>query len=88
MLLPAPHGTERIEGLASRLGCTVGQLTEPHGEFRPALLGSVGSFAASLREFGGGWDPTDKVYFFASWPMLEAALRHVVDERERARLTG
>ncbi|SEK16562.1 hypothetical protein SAMN05444746_12734 [Variovorax sp. OK212] len=35
----------------------------------------------TLREFGARWDHTDKVYFFASWALLEAALQHLVDKR-------
>jgi hypothetical protein len=86
MLLPVSNGAERAETLAAKLGCTVVCCREPQGQTKPALLGSVGTFASTLEEFGGRWDPDDKVHVFASWPMLEAALQHVIAQRERAQL--
>jgi hypothetical protein len=84
MLFPVSGGAERAEALALKLGCSVASFCEPYGQVRPALLGSVGAFASTLKEFGGRWDRVDRVYFFASWPMLEAALQHVIAQRERA----
>jgi len=84
MLLPVTNGAERAETLAARLGCTVASFSEPQGPARPALLGSVATFAATLEEFGGRWEAGDKVHVFVSWPMLEAALQHVIAQRERA----
>ncbi|CAA2109768.1 hypothetical protein [Variovorax paradoxus] len=85
MFLPSPRATERAQALAARLGCDVGDFTEPYGVPKPALLGSLSGFAVTLKEFGGRWDRTDRVYFFASWPMLEAALQHVLEQRDRSR---
>jgi hypothetical protein len=79
MFLSSPRATDRAQALAARLGCTVGDFVEPYGAPKPALLGSLSGFAITLKEFGGRWDRTDKVYFFASWPMLEAALQHIVE---------
>lgn len=84
MLFPVTSGAERAEALALRLGCSVASFCEPYGQVRPALLGSVGAFASTLKEFGGRWNRVDKVYFFASWPMLEAALQYVIAQREQA----
>ena len=86
MFHPPPHGTERAQSLAARLGCAVGEFNEPGGRAKPALLGSLAGFAKVLEEFGGRWDQPERVYFFASWPMLEAALQHVAEEREKSRL--
>jgi hypothetical protein len=41
--------------------------------------------AKVLEEFGARWDVPEKVYCFASWPMLEAALQHVAEIREKSR---
>lgn len=86
MFHPPPHGTERAQALAAKLGCAVGELDGPGGRAKPALLGSFSGFATVLQEFGGVWNQAEKVYFFASWPMLEAALQHVAEEREKSRL--
>lgn len=85
MFSPPPHGTDRAQTLAAKLGCAVGELEEPDGRAKPALLGSLSGIAAILEEFGGRWDQTDRVYFFANWPMLEAALQHVLEKREKSR---
>lgn len=86
MLHPVSDGAERAENLAAKLGCTVVWFCEPYGPLKPALLGSFGAFASTLKEFGGRWNREDKVYFFGSWPLLEAAMRHVIDQRERTHL--
>jgi hypothetical protein len=85
MFLPPPHGTDRVQALAAKLGCAVGELAGPDGGAKPALLGSLSGVAITLEEFGGRWDQTDRVYLFASWYMLEAALKHVIEEREKPR---
>lgn len=85
MLLPPPHGTERIQSLAARLGCAAGELNDPSGLTKPALLGSLSGSAKILEEFGGTWHQVERVYLFANWPMLEAALQHVAGARERSR---
>ena len=86
MFLPPPHGIDRAQTLAARLGCVVGELMdEQDGRAKPALLGSLMSAAKTLEEFGGRWDQAERVYVFANWPMLEAALQHVVFEREKSR---
>lgn len=81
MLLPAPTGSERAQALAAKLGCTVGEFSPSFGHMKPALLGSVAGFSATLAEFGGRFERKDRVYVFANWPTLEAALQHVIDER-------
>jgi hypothetical protein len=81
MFVPSPHVTDRVQRLASQVGCAVGDFAEPYGAPKPALLGSLSSVAMTLREFGARWDRTDKVYFFANWALLEAALQHLVDKR-------
>jgi hypothetical protein len=86
MFLPPPHGTDRAQSLAARLGCAVGELQESGSRNKPALLGSVSASASILEEFGGKWDPTERVYAFANWPMLEAALQHMAEAREKSRL--
>lgn len=78
MLLPPPSGTDRVQGLAARLGCTVAVHCEPYGRPKAAVMGSVSSLAMTLKEFGGRWDKTERVYVFATWPILEAALAHCV----------
>lgn len=85
MFHPLPRGTERVQALATRLGCVVGELKEPGGRAKPALLGSLSGFAKVMEEFGARWDQAEKVYFFASWPMLEAALQHVAEAHEKSR---
>ncbi|MET3373443.1 hypothetical protein ABIC89_002505 [Variovorax boronicumulans] len=52
---------------------------------KPALLGSVSGHSSVLAEFGGRFEQGERVYLFANWPTLEAALQHIVDERKRAR---
>ena len=85
MFLPPPHGTERIQSLAARLGCVVGEFNDPSSRTKPALLGSLSGSAKILEEFGGTWHQVERIYLFANWPMLEAALQHVADARERSR---
>ncbi|MGJ7608785.1 hypothetical protein ACSFA7_30915 [Variovorax sp. LT1R20] len=86
MFLPPPQGTERVQLLAARLGCVVGELDEADGRKKPALLGSLSGFAKVLEEFGARWDQADRVYVFATWPMLEAALQHMADGRGQSRV--
>ena len=86
MFLHPPQSTERVQSLAAKLGCVVGELQEAGGRKKPALLGSLTGFATILGEFGGKWDEADKVYVFANWPMLEAALQHVAEARDKPRL--
>lgn len=86
MFLPPPHGTERAQALAAKLGCVVGELHKPGDRTKAALLGSLSGFAKVLEEFGGKWDEADRIYFFANWPMLEAALQHIAEDREKSRL--
>lgn len=85
MLLPPPNGTDRVQGLAARLGCTVADHCELYGQPKPALLGSLSGLALTLKEFGGRWDKVERVYVFASWPMLEAALEYSIRHKEEAR---
>lgn len=85
MFLPPPHGTDRVQALAAKLGCAVGELARSDEGAKPALLGSLSGVAATLEEFGGRWDQADRVHFFASWHMLEAALKHIVEERGKPR---
>lgn len=80
MLLPAPTGSERAQALAAKLGCTVGEFSPSFGHMKPALLGSMAGFSATLAEFGGRFERRDKVYVFANWPTVEAALQHVIDQ--------
>jgi len=82
MLLPAPLGSQRAQGLAAQLGCTVGEFASSDGQPEAALLGSVASLADMLLEFGARFDPGEKVYVFRNWPTLEAALRHIVNSRK------
>ncbi len=84
MLLPPPSGSERAQALAAKLGCAVGHCSLPSGHLQPALLGSPTSFAATLAEFGARFDDQEKLYLFANWPTMEAALQHVVDQRRAA----
>ncbi|MDQ0044674.1 hypothetical protein [Variovorax boronicumulans] len=86
MFHPPPRGTERVQTLAAKLGCTVGELDEPGERPKPALLGSLSGASKVLEEFGGRWNPAENVYLFANWPMLEAALQHVAEAREKSRL--
>ncbi|CAA2109475.1 hypothetical protein [Variovorax paradoxus] len=83
MFVPSPRTTERAQRPAARLGFAVGDFNEPYGLPKPAVLGSLSGVSMTLKEFGGRWDRTDRVYFFASWPMLEAALEHLISEREQ-----
>lgn len=83
MLLPPPQGTERVQSLATKLGWVVGELDQADGRKKPALLGSVSGFAKALQEFGARWDQADRVYVFATWPTLEAALQHMADGRDK-----
>ena len=79
MLLPAPKGSERAQALAAQIGCTVGEFSPSFGHMKPALLGSVAGFSATLAEFGGRFERRDRVYVFANWPAMEAALQHVIN---------
>lgn len=88
MLLPPPSGTDRVQGLAARLGCTVAEHCEPYGQFKPALLGSLSGLALTLKEYGGRWDRVERVYVFANWPMLEAALEYCVRHKDEARASA
>ncbi len=85
MLSPPPSNSERVQSMAASLGCTVGVYAPPSGPAHPALLGSAASFSATLVEFGARFDPQEKIYLFSNWPTLEAALRHVLDQRQAAR---
>ncbi|MCT8180737.1 hypothetical protein ACEN9J_39940 [Variovorax sp. Varisp41] len=78
MLLSPPSGMDRVQGLAARLGCSVAVHCEPYGRPKAAVMGGVSSLAMTLKAFGGRWDRTERVYVFASWSMLEAALAHCV----------
>ncbi|MDQ0608096.1 hypothetical protein QF040_001620 [Variovorax sp. W2I14] len=86
MFIHPPKGTERAQTLAAKLGCVVGELDEAGGRAKPALLGSLSGSAKILEEFGGTWHQAERVYLFANWPMLEAALQHLAEEREKSRL--
>ena len=86
MFLPPSQGSSRAQTLAAKLGCAIGEFEEPDGRMKPALLGSLSGFAPILEEFGGRWNQADRVYCFANWPMLEAALQHLNEAREKARL--
>lgn len=88
MLLPPSSGTDRAQGLAARLGCTVAEHCEPYGKSKPAVLGSLSGLALTLKEFGGRWDRVERVYVFANWPMLEAALEYCVRNKDEARALG
>ncbi|MDZ4361538.1 MAG: hypothetical protein U1B84_34870 [Variovorax sp.] len=83
MLLTRPSGTDRVQSLATQLGCSVGEFSMAHGRMKPALLGSVSGHSSVLTEFGGRFDRGEQVYLFASWPTLEAALQHIVDQRKK-----
>ena len=86
MFIHPPKGTERAQTLAAKLGCVVGELDEAGARAKPALLGSLSGSAKILEEFGGTWHQAERVYLFANWPMLEAALQHLAEEREKSRL--
>ncbi|WPG41028.1 hypothetical protein [Variovorax sp. EBFNA2] len=88
MLLSRPSGTDRVQFLAAQLGCSVGEFSAAFGRMKPALLGSVSGHASVLAEFGGRFEQRERVYVFANWPTLEAALQHIVDERNTVRLSG
>ncbi|QFZ83534.1 hypothetical protein GFK26_12575 [Variovorax paradoxus] len=75
-----------MQFLAAQLGCSVGEFSAAFGRLKPALLGSVSGYSSVLAEFGGRFEQREKIYLFASWPNLEAALQHIVDERKRAHL--
>ncbi|MDM0008208.1 hypothetical protein QTI51_25780 [Variovorax sp. J22G73] len=79
MFVPSPRVTDRAQRLAAQLGCTVGDLIEPYGLPKPALLGSLSAVALTLKALGGRWDRNERVYFFANWATLEAALEHLAD---------
>lgn len=88
MLLPPPSSTAKVQALAAQLGCTVGEFSPPFGHMKPALLGSVSGFSSTLAEFGGRFERREKVYVFSNWSTLEAALRHVIDQRGANGATG
>lgn len=87
MFVSSPRATDRAQRLAAQLGCAVGDFMEPYGLPKPAILGSLSSVAITLKEFGGRWDRTEKVYFFANWALLEAALQHLLEQREHSSST-
>ncbi|MDP9877699.1 hypothetical protein J2W26_002004 [Variovorax boronicumulans] len=75
-----------MQSLAMQLGCSVGEFSSTFGRMKPALLGSMSAHSSVLAEFGGHFDRGEKVYLFASWPTLEAALQHIVDQRKKDRV--
>ncbi|MDP9912300.1 hypothetical protein J2W27_004426 [Variovorax boronicumulans] len=86
MLLARPSGTGRVQSLATRLGCNAGELSSSYGRVKPALPGSVSGHSSVLRSSKDASIEREKVYLCASWPTLEAALQHIVDERKKERV--
>lgn len=75
MFIGNVHGKEAITAKAAALGLKAGEALQGRSGYgRPALGGNTFGVKDALKAAGARWDGENKVWAFASWEALEAAV--------------